>query len=342
MKLLRLLLACGVLLGLAGVAYVSQLVESSGDKMAAAATAFLNTLTPEQKAKATFGFNDPERTNWHFVPMQDKQRQPTRKGLGLYEMTPEQRQAALQVVRAGTSATGYEQATTIMELEAILHELEGGKGNVRSPNWYFFSVFGTPSKTGQWGWRLEGHHLSLNFTIDKGQLVSATPAFFGANPATVKQGPRQGLRTLPKAEDLARELFRALDDNQKKIAFQEKQFPEIEQAKAKPNVGAPRGLAAAQMNDKQKGLLESLVESYARRLPPDVADQKLQEVREAGFDKVHFAYAGGAEPGQPHTYRVQGPTFVIEFLNVQADSAGNPANHIHSAWRNLNGDFGTA
>lgn len=342
MKLSRLLLSLALLVGLSGVAYVAQLAEPAGVKMANAADKFLATLKEEQKARTTFAFDDKERTNWYFVPLQDKAKKSTRKGLPLEEMTAEQKQAALGLVKAGTSMVGYEKATTIMSLEGILRELEKSGAMVRNPEWYFFSVFGTPSKTGKWGWRVEGHHLSLNFTMDKGKLVGATPAFFGANPATVKDGPRKGLRTLLEAEDLARELFQTLDDEQKKVALQEKQFAEIEQGKAKPNVGNPVGLAAAKMTSKQRDILLKLLQSYANRMPPDVAEVELNQVKEAGLEKVHFAYAGGVEPGKPHTYRVQGPTFVVEFLNVQGDSAGNPANHIHSAWRNLKGDFGLA
>jgi hypothetical protein len=211
---------------------------------------------------------------------------------------------------------------------------------VRNPEWYFFTVFGTPSKTGKWGWRVEGHHLSLNFVIDDGKVVASTPAFFGANPATLKQGPNKGQRTLPEAEDLARDLFKSLDGEQKKVAQQDKEFPEIEEGKAKPNVGDPKGLLATKMTEAQRKTLKKLLQSYANRMPPEVAEVELKQAEDAGLEKVHFAYAGGIDDGEQHTYRIQGPTFVVEFLNVQEDSAKNPANHIHSAWRNIKGDFG--
>ncbi len=227
-----------------------------------------------------------------------------------------------------------------MSLEAILRELEKGGATVRNPDWYFFSVFGKPTKSSRWGWRVEGHHLALNFVIDGGKVVSSTPAFFGANPATVKDGPRKGLRTLPEAEDFARDLFKSLEEDQKQLAFQKAQFPEIEQAKKAPAVGAPMGLAANKMNDQQRQLLMHLVQAYADRMPADIAAEELTQVRDGGVDKIHFAYAGGTQTGQPYSYRIQGPTFIIEFLNVQEDSAHNKANHIHSAWRNIKGDFG--
>jgi hypothetical protein len=340
-----------MLLPLAVAGFVAAAIISSqepekpaGARMTDAAERFLASLNADQKARAVFAFDDKERTNWNFVPLQDKQGKPTRKGLRLEEMTAEQKKLALELVRAGTSKDGFTQATTIMSLESILADLEKSRGGlVRNPEWYFFSVFGTPGKTGKWGWRVEGHHLSLNFTLDGNKVIGATPYFFGANPAEVKAGDRKGLRTLPEAEDFARDLFESLTDEQKKVAFQPKQFPEIEQGKPIPNVGAPLGLPAAKMDDKQKAILQKLLKGYLGRMPPDVADVERAALLAAGVEKIHFAFAReDAKPGKPYTYRVQGPTFVIEFLNVQSDSANNPANHIHSAWRNVKGDFGTA
>jgi hypothetical protein len=337
-----MVLALGLAVSVAGVAYVAQRAEPPGLRMVAAAEGFAQGLTADQKTKAIFPFDSKERTNWYFVPRQDTNRKPTRNGLPLVDMTAQQKKAAVALVRTGTSASGGETAVTIMSLEAILRELEQPKGGtmVRDPQWYFFTIFGTPAKTGKWGWRIEGHHLSLNFVVDGGQVTAATPAFFGANPATVMDGPRKGLRTLAEAEDLARELFKALDADQQKTAYRAKPFREIEQANVKPTVGPPEGIAAAKLTQGQRGILKKLVEAYAHRMPAEVAEAELKRVREGGVDKICFAYTGGKEPGQKHTYRVQGPTFVIEFLNVQNDSAGNPANHIHSVWRRIQGDFG--
>lgn len=340
MKLLRMLLSATAVAVLVGVALVSQATDTTGTKMAAAADRFLQTLSPEQKARAALAFDDKERFNWNFVPLQTKDRKPTRKGLPLEDMTDAQKDAAKALLRAGTSPGGYTKATTIMGLEAILRELEQGGSMVRNPGWYFVTVFGTPSKTGKWGWRIEGHHLSLNFTVENGRVIGSTPAFFGANPARLLAGDQKGARVLADAEDLAIELFNSLDEEQKQVALQEKLADEIEQAKAAPTVGAPKGLAAAKMTDKQRATLVKLLEAYTNRMPADIAAAEMAQVREAGIDKVHFAYAGGTQPGKPHTYLIQGPTFLVEFLNVQPDSAKNPANHIHSAWRNIKGDFG--
>jgi hypothetical protein len=341
MKLSRVLLAAALLGGLAGVAYVSQQqADAPGAKMTRAGRQLLESLSAEQKAKAVFPFDSKERTNWYFVPREGPRGKPTRKGLPLKEMSAEQKKVALDLVAAGTSPTGDKQARTIMSLEAILNELEKGKGPTRDPEWYFFTIFGNPSKDGKWGWRVEGHHLSLNFTLDGGKLVSATPFFFGANPALVKGGPRKGLETLPGSEKLAFKLFNLLDNDQKKLAHREKGFPEPQQTTPAPKVGPPVGLPASKMSKEQRETLMKLVEAYARRMPAEIAEEELRGVRKGGVDSIHFAFSGQAERGQKHTYRVQGPTFVIEFLNEQGDSAGNPANHIHSAWRRIQGDFG--
>jgi hypothetical protein len=342
-KLFRLIVALPVLALVVSLAYVAQVNETAGAKMSGAADKFLASLNGDQKGKAVVEFDDKERFNWHFTPYQDSAKKPKHRGLPLEEMNKEQKDAALGLLRAGTSGTGYEKATTIMSLESILADLEKGGGPTRNPGNYFFTVFGTPSKTAAWGWRVEGHHLSLNFTLDKGKVISATPFFFGANPAVWIGGPKKGQEVLPEAEDYVKDLFKSLDDDQKKVALQKEPFPEIEEAAKTPTkVAEPKGLSAAKMNEKQRDLLQKVLNGYADRMPPDVAKVEMERVKDAGLDKVHFAYQGGLAQGEAHSYRVQGPTFVIEFLNVQADSAKNAANHIHSAWRSLKNDFGVA
>jgi len=339
MKLIRMGLAIAMLLTVSGFALIARNNAPAGVRMAEAAKKLLDQLSPEQRKKATYTFEDAERINWHFVPRQDKDKKFTRNGVRVEEMTEEQTKAMLELLQTGTSESGYTQATTIMGLESILKELEKNGAMVRNPGWYFVTIFGTPGNTGSWGWRVEGHHMSLNFRIDNGVVTATTPFFFGANPAELKSGPKKGQRTLSDVEDLAINLFKSLDESQKKIAFQDKQFADVQEIPV-AKVGEPVGIPASKLTDAQKVTLRKLIESYANRLPGDLAELELNRVQEAGIDKVTFGYAGGTEPGQPHTYRVHGPTFVIEFLNVQADASGNIANHIHSSWRNLSGDFG--
>ena len=208
--------------------------------MTETANRFLAALSPEQRAKATIAFSDDERMDWHFIPKE-------RKGLTLGEMNPYQRHLASALLAAGLSQTGYIKAVTIMSLEDVLRALENDNGVRRNPENYHFTVFGTPSDSGTWGWRAEGHHLSQNYTLTKGQVVDG-PSFFGANPAEVRQGQRKGLRTLAGEDDLGFEVIRALDEPQQKIAIVDpKAYSDILTAASRKAAlqGQPSGLPAA-------------------------------------------------------------------------------------------------
>jgi hypothetical protein len=305
-------------------------VEPSGSRMAVAAERFLKSLSDAQAAKAVYDFDSSERIDWHFIPR-------VRKGLPIKELSPEQRALAFSLVQSGVAGAGFLKATTIMSLERILRDLEQGRGPVRDPELYFLTIFGKPLDRGKWGWRVEGHHLSLNFVLEDGKIVAATPAFFGANPAEVRQGPRQGLRTLAEREDRALRLVQALEEGQKKTAIVGDKAPaEIRAANTpQPPADAAVGIAYADLNNDQRAMLRALVECYADDMPLEVAKAWLDEIARAGPDAVRFAWAGPADRTQGHAYRVQGPTFLIEFNNTQ-----NGANHIHSVWRNMLGDFG--
>ena len=322
-----LILASLAVVGLALLARGT--VDSTGNHMAESASRFLAALDDSQKAQATYGFDDPERVNWHFIPR-------PRKGLPMKAMTPAQRALAFGLLQTGLGASGFLKATTIMSLEAILKDLEQGKGPVRDPELYFVTIFGTPAATGQWGWRVEGHHLSLNFTLKDGAITSASPAFFGSNPGEVRQGPRQGLRALADLEDRALRLLQALDDSQKKVAVTAEKAPgEIRSpATPQPPTAEADGIAYGQLNDDQKPMLKALVEAYALDMSPEVASAWLEEIKKAGGDNVRFAWQGVADRNGPHAYKVQGPSFLIEFNNTQ-----NNSNHVHAVWRNMLGDF---
>ncbi len=317
--------------------------KNSAGKMQLAATKLLASLSPELKKKASFDFADAHRTKWFFTPQQNKEKKFTRKGARLEEMAPEAKTAAMALLKTGLSAKGYEQATGIVGLEGLLRDLEGNKGAmVRNTGWYFVSVFGEPTATGKWGWRFEGHHLSVNYTLDKGEVVASSPILFGVNPAEVKDGDKKGLRLTPEIEDHARALIKSLNDEQNKVAKQAKDFSEIKEGQPKAEVGAPVGVAADKLTAEQKGTLAKLLAAYTDRMPEDLAAAEAKRAKETPAGKLFFAYSGSPEPGKPYTYRVHAPEFVVEFLNVQADAAKNPANHIHSTWRRLPADFAVA
>jgi hypothetical protein len=297
--------------------------------MADAAKAFLASLTPEQRARATFQFQDEERLNWHYIPR-------VRKGLPLKDMTEEQKHLAHALLAAGLSQRGYIKTITIMSLDEVLRQMEKGTGPMRDPDGYFFSVFGEPAETGTWGYRIEGHHVSQNFTIANGKLQGA-PSFFGTNPAEVKEGPRKGLRVLAVEEDLGRELVQSLTPEQKKVAIVSADAPmEIltEASRKAALKGQPSGLEASKMTTRQRETLQNLLDEYCSNMPEPVAQTREDQIKKAA-NNLYFAWAGGEQPGQGHYYRIQSPSFLIEFDDTQDN-----ANHIHSVWRDYNGDFG--
>lgn len=303
--------------------------------MAEVATLLISVLTPEQKAKATFSFEDEERINWHFIPRE-------RKGLPFKEMTPQQELLAHALINTGLGFRGAAKAATIMSLEEVLYQIEGADEakraaarEKRDPEKYFVSIFGTPDAKGTWGWRIEGHHLSLNFTIKDGELLRATPTFFGTNPGEVRQGNLSGLRVLGKEEDLGRELVKSLSEAQFKTALFEAIAPKemITAAEKQVNHLKPDGLSDADMNVEQKAKLREIIREYTDRVRPEIASELWAEIDQNG--PISFAWAGGKERGEPHYYRIQGKTFLIEYDNVQ-----NEANHPHSVFRSFEGDFG--
>lgn len=301
------------------------------EDMAAAANKFLAALSAEEKAKAAFEFKDQERVNWHYIPKE-------RKGLPFREMNSEQQRLAHALIRSAMSQHGYAKATNIISLEAVLHELEGaGRRFPRDPGLYFISVFGKPAAKGAWGWRLEGHHLAINITVVNGKLVTGTPSFFGANPAEVRQGPRKGLRILAEEEDIARELIKSLSPEHRKAAiFSDTALKEIvTEAKRKVDPLEKTGIEAAKLSKEQKDTLLKVIKLYVERYRPELAEDDLVKIEKAGLDKVQFAWAGGLERGEGHYYRIQGPTFLMEYDNTQ-----NNNNHIHTVWRDFDGDFG--
>ena len=304
------------------------LAHTPAQEMVTAANNFLDSLNAEQRGKAAFDWKDEERFDWHFIPK-------PRKGLPFKEMSPAQRSLAQALLSSGLSQRGFAKAATIISLEQVLFDLDDN-APLRNAELYYVSIFGKPG-TKAWGWRVEGHHLSLNFAVDGDEVLAVTPSFFGANPAEVKTGPRKGLRVLPQEEDLARELVKSLDPEQRKIAVVNTTAPRdiITGHDRKAKLLEPQGIASAKLKPAQKELLMKLLREYVFRYRNEIAEADLKKIRDSGEEKISFAWAGGIEPGEGHYYRIQGPTFLMEYDNTQ-----NNANHIHTVWRDLQNDFG--
>ncbi|HEX4566408.1 MAG TPA: DUF3500 domain-containing protein, partial [Vicinamibacterales bacterium] len=301
----RLLFAfAAVLVGALGVTVASQ---RSAAAMSSAAEKWLASLAPDQKQRATFSFDSDERQHWHYVPNE----QFPRKGVQIKEMTDAQRALAWDLLKTGVSARGFSTARSIMELENILKSVEAPNGQfARDHEAYQFSVFGTPGDKKAWGWRFEGHHVSIRFDVVNGSLTSSTPSFFGANPAEVRvdvsgAAPR-GTRVLGPEEDAARALLDALDASEKTTAIVANAAPNemLTSNKLKADPQSPLGLKASAMTPGQREKLMALIEVYSGYMVPDVAAERMDRLKKAGLDNIAFAWCGEVEKGKKHYYRV--------------------------------------
>ncbi len=332
-------------------------------RMADAAAVFLSALDAEQRARASFAFSDTaERRDWAYFPRDFH-------GVPLLAMTPRQRKAAHRLVSAALSLEGYAKVNAIIALESVLDRIEEHRLTaVRDPGRYFLSIFGAPEGHAPWGWRFEGHHVSLNFTFVDGVLAGATPIFLGANPAEVRRGGHLVSRPLAEEEDIGRALLLSLDVDQRRDAmicdvappdFVLMNLPEVPKSctpgdvQALPAIKAefdnltrahrealrferarPRGLPASRMDAAQRALLAELVRAYVERLSAQLSVSEMSRIQRS-LDALYFAWAGEEAPHRPHYYRVHGPGLLIEYDNTQ-----DRANHVHAVWRNPDGDFG--
>lgn len=305
--------------------------ELAANEMAAAANNLIASLTSEQKAESVYAMDDDHRLDWHFVPKE-------RKGTTIKEMTPQQRHLTTALLAASLSSKGMVKASSIMSLEQVLQKIEGSSRRFsRDPEMYHISIFGQPGPGKTWGWRFEGHHLSLSFTIAGGQHISATPSMVGSNPAIVPDGPHKGLQILADEENLGRELAKSLSHSQKAKATLSEKAPDdiITGNQRKISPLEPAGISWVDLDENQRKLVWNLVETHVERARGEIAEADLKKITEAGQEKIHFAWAGGLERGQGHYYRIQGPTFLVEYDNTQHN-----ANHVHCVFRDFTEDFG--
>ena len=298
-------------------------------RMRVSAERVLAALPAGMREKMVRAFDDRDRVDWHYTPR-------SRNGVALKELDANGRDAVHALLRDALSAVGYGKVVNIIELELVLREMEAF-GLMRDPERYHLTIYGTPSKTAAWGWRFEGHHLSLNFTLAGDHVAVDTPSFLGANPANVPKGPRAGQRVLAAEEDEARALLNSLSEAQQREAvFDTRTYGDIVTSNAaKADPPALVGIQANRLSEAQRAQLVKLIEVYARTFEPSLAAARMARVHEGGIDNVRFGWAGAIARGRQHYYRVQGPLFLIEY-----DASQDGGNHIHTVWRDFNGDFG--
>ena len=325
--------------------------------MADTANRFLDSLTPDQKTASVFDFGSKERVKWHYFPERGFKQEygHDRRGITFKEMDPKQRLLAQALLSTGLSQPGLLKALNVMSMEEVVRVMENDTTGHRDAERYHFTIFGKPSPDGLWGWRVEGHHVSLNFAIRNGRLISSSPTFFGANPHEVPEGPHKGMRALAREEDRGMALVKSLDAKQRQqaIFLEIAPYDIVTMASVRAKLeGEPRGIPASKLNDRQLGMLMDLIDEYASNMPPEVAAERMKAVKEAPRDRIFFGWAGATErkPPQPtvvgnlttgnraekgNYYRIHGPAFLIEYDNTQ-----NQSNHSHSVWRDFHGDFG--
>jgi len=294
----------------------------------AAARDLLERVSPEARREVRLSFTAPERFDWHYVPRR-------RAGVALGSLGREGRAAAMGLLASSLSPRGLEKVEGVLTLEQVLFE-RSGRSAFRDPGRFFFALFGEPAIRGAWGWRFEGHHASLHWTLVDGRIVSAAPQFLGANPAEVASGPHRGLRVLAKEEDLARALVAGLDRARRARAVIDSRAPSdlLSGNSRRPRVDDRRGIAWSELAAAQRAALRALVAEYAGVAPEAVAAGRMARF-DAEVDEVRFAWMGGLAPGEGHYYRVLGRSFLVEYDNTQ-----DGANHIHSVWRDLEGEWG--
>ena len=311
-------------------------VQCTAQHLSDKANDFLNTLSAELKSKTLFSLNDSERMNMNYVPIE-------RKGPTFHDFNEKQKHAALDLLKASLSNQGYHKSTEIMQLENVLFMIENnttkkpeGK-TYRDPLNYHLCIFGKPSPNDFWGWRFEGHHISLNFTSTKGKIISSTPSFFGSNPAIVTIDEQKGKEILKSETDLGFKLVNSLTPDQLKVA----KFSDVPPGdiitgnKRKVENIETKGIRYTSLTEDQKKTFMALLNVYIDNYDLDFANTFRDKIKKAGIDKLYFAWAGSLKPGTGHYYRIYGPVLLIEYDNTQ-----NHANHVHTVVRDLTNDYG--
>lgn len=307
-------------------------------QMTAAAQRFIASLSAEQRETALKPFDDAERTAFKPVPF------PV-VGLRYDSMSDAQIALLHDLLKTGLSADAYEKAAQIIVLDDYLLELEQGRG--RAPAFhgtrnYNIMIFGDPKPGATWSWRVHGHHLYLSFTIVDGKLFATAPAFFGAEPHDITEGPRAPQRILADEEDLGVNLWNSLSDEQKRftiisIGTLDNGMPNdmfSGRASRVESMGHA-GIPWSKLNEDQQKQLQALVLEYCNNSADDLRFERLKRVEGGGWENLSFAWIGNPARGERKYYRVTGPQFLIEYCAVSLTP-----NHVHTVWRDYNGDYG--
>jgi hypothetical protein len=312
-------------------------------KVVAAANTFLSTLTDAERASLAFGFTSSQRTGWSNLPSGIFQRH----GLRLGDLSARQREAALAVVAAALSGTGYQKVTDIMNGDEVLKNAGGGRTGGRQGgaapggrggiqfgrDEYYIAFLGTPSTTAPWMIQFGGHHLAINVTV-VGPRSVMTPSLPAAQPARYSLNG-QTVRPLGRENDKGFALINALDATQQKQAILSYQVKDLVLGPgADGKVIQPEGILCSALNASQQAMLLDVVHEWVGILNDAAAEAKMAEIK-ANLPHTYFAWSGATTNGGLAYYRIQGPTLVIEYAPQQGD-----VDHIHTIYRDPTNDYG--
>jgi len=324
------------------------------EAMVAAATAFLDSLSQQEREKAQY----PEADDVHYQLWANPEFMQHDNGVRLEFLAPQQRELALAVMEASFSEQGYALARNCMRINGILGEIVDLE-SIMNEFSYNFSIFGTPSPTAPWGWQLFGHHLAVNVLVVGTQMV-ATPVFFGAEPNYIDEGPFSGARVFEDRIRYGYEAMAAMTPQQRAgvIAYERLVDPAMPEGRVHP--GDERHLAGAfqdnrvipyegarvtELSEQAQEAIRGIVASFTSYLPEGPFAARQREVAEH-WDETHFVWYGGYEPGDVYYYRVQSPVVILELdhhMGVFLDIKEPKPFHIHTVMRTPNGnDYGRA
>lgn len=310
---------------------------ANAQELSKKANIFLNLLSDELKTKTLFELEDEERFNMNYVPI-------PRKGPTFHDFDEKQKAAALDLLQSSLGKEGFRKTQEIIALEKVLRIIENDDDDKmpdgrprRDPLNYHFSIFGNPASNTPWGWRFEGHHISLNFTSSEGKVKSSTPSFFGTNPGIVKSTEQKGKEVLKEEASLGFELVNSMNEEQLKTTrFTEEAPYDIQSlTKRKAETLEPLGISYTALSENQKEIMLRLLNVYLSTYEPNFESGFWDKIRIDGIENLSFAWAGSLQPGSGHYYRIQGPSLLIEYDNTQ-----NNANHAHAVVRDLTNDYG--